>query len=91
MLDLEKIAIEQNKLELDHVLINLIGLNSHDRICTNVFNHLTTTVDNDLKVASIFSNLEPERLVCDACYYDKTAFDQHGILFYRKTYQLTDQ
>ena len=65
MLTLEQIAIEENKQELEHDLVSLIGLNLCDGICTFVFEHPTITLDNVLNATKKLSNPETHRLVHD--------------------------
>ena len=63
MLTLEQIAIEENKQELEHDLVSLIGLNLCDGLCAYVFENPVITVDNILSATKKLSTLDPHRLV----------------------------
>ena len=56
MLTLDQISKEENKRELDHAIVILIGLNSCDGLCAYVFENTEITVERILSETKKLSN-----------------------------------
>ena len=70
MLTPEKIA-EDQKRELEHAMMSLIGLNSNDEFFAHASNHPNIKTDGILNVTRTFSNLDPGQIIH---YWDETTY-----------------